>query len=325
MSLEVKAAAPAPGQESQNTSCCNGAICHWLGCGCNKTGDKGVTAIQNQRTCTDMLWLVLYVLSWAGVLALMGNAITNGGGKNSILGLLGGVDMGNGIACGTGVNEKLGCSAFPALSVEGLRPAMMCVECPATGVTNCSATVSDPRMITAYESTLFLGRFCLPATPSATVPKPAAFDDSAASAMASRAVGDLLTTANVIAVAAACACVIALIYLKLLQCCAGVLVYASLTLILLGGALAAASCFKYAAIQTTVRYVAGEGGGSTRVRHSLALRPWHSHIWFYIVPFNRVHPPRRPCKALATSLPSARVCTFAPSSLCATASPSRCK
>lgn len=239
-----------------------GMCCAWLGCAAGSSEEKGVTKINDDRSCTDIPMLLLYIGWCAAVLIIMGVAIGRGGNVMNII-------------YGTDYNGNQCTSSAPLI-------AFPCLGCPMSGTVNvaytaricvkdCNATNSDPRMAfgMTYTSKQYL-QFCLPVVGVAFVNATVQSSDefSSVSGAATRAIGDLYTAYGLILGSAFLALVLALLYSKLIQVAAGLLVWLSLICILFGGLFASYTCMQMASMAMTdgtdpMRVKAMQGVGIT--------------------------------------------------------------
>lgn len=106
-----------------------------LGCSCGSEEGKGITKINLDRSCTDLPWLLLFLILWGACLAIMGTAISRGGNVNKVLK---GVDY-NGYICGVDEPVKdMPYVAWPFLSQY--QDVVICM-------TNCNQTATDSRFV----------------------------------------------------------------------------------------------------------------------------------------------------------------------------------
>ena len=56
-----------------------------MGC-CKKEEDKGLSGPTGDRECRDIIWLLLFIVFWAGMLIIAGFAFANGEPKRLIYG-----------------------------------------------------------------------------------------------------------------------------------------------------------------------------------------------------------------------------------------------
>lgn len=207
-----------------------GCVGSMLGCSCGDYDKKGITKISTDRTCTDIPMVVLFLAFWGAVLAIMSVSIQAGGDPRKIVY---GLDY-NGKVCGVDLPNQ------PFIAWPYLQKAPEVRICLAS----CNETLTSTRFVRLnnYESEQYL-KFCLPKAAlsvaasaingTSAFPIPAEF--SGVASTASRAFGDLYTAYGVIAGSCGIAIVASFLYLVIVQRAAGVLVWVSLLLILVGG------------------------------------------------------------------------------------------
>jgi len=232
-----------------------------MGCDCCGEKEKAIGKItdNDKRSCTDIPFLLLFMGFWAAIIILMAVAIQGYGGRQpaNMNALLYGTDY-NGVACGQkgarydGVvvdNTEHKFVAFPYLGASVLNKdtganiaytARICVS-------DCNQTQTDPRMVFGnnYRSTQYVN-FCMPADALALANSTMSSNSefSTASAAASRAIGDLFNAWQLILGSVFLAMVLAVVYLKFVQCAAGFLVWTSILLVLAGGVFISYTCLQ---------------------------------------------------------------------------------
>jgi len=193
-----------------------------------------------ERSCTDVLWFLLYLAACAAVLAIMGVALSRGANINS---LIYGTDY-RGAACGQGVNADKPFMAYPCLGcidLTGLYPENTIAYKATICVKTCSETLTDSRIVLGmrYNSTALYG-VCVPQIPSSgnitsAQSNSAASSTTSASAAASLAIADLYKGWKLILGSVFLALMCAFLYLKVVQRWGHLLVYTALALVLAGG------------------------------------------------------------------------------------------
>ena len=216
-----------------------------MGCCRCKRGDPGpLTSIRpyKDRSCTDVLFLLLFIGCWAAMGYTCYLAIHNGNPDR--LSLTHGVDM-YGQTCGVtaGVQDK----PYAAWPFPTQYAYMICV-------TNCTATLNDTNIALHVPSTPQL-YYCIP-DPSALqnlssalnltslVPDSAYLQSATNSALS--AAGDIIATYPVILGSAGITLGLSFVWLIVLQFFAGAMVWALLLAVCAGGALSGYALLNYA-------------------------------------------------------------------------------
>ena len=198
-----------------------------------------------QRNCTDVLFLLLYIASWAGLIATIVVAAKKGGDPNRIYH---GVNY-NGSVCGKSadVSDK----PYVAWVAMPQTPSAIdaCDNCYQimTCLADCNATASDPLMIDHYDSQRLMF-YCIPTVDNVqNISFAYEAEFNTASNLASRAFTDLYTVWPAILIAAFAALVLSFVYALLSKWFAGVLVFTSIGALLAGGFLMSYALLKMAA------------------------------------------------------------------------------
>lgn len=194
-------------------------------------------ATYKQRSCTDILILLLYVASWFATIVLISSAAGAGADPNSIIR---GVDI-DGNICGktTGFEDrKLAGWIYPTPQYFDLK---VCVA-------DCAETETDNRFALKHETTKFLF-YCLPTfdnvvNGSVSIQIEVTGDFESASRAASRAVGDLFVAWPIIFASAFIALVWAFIYIAASRIFAKYLVWGMIIVIIAGGGILGGFLFK---------------------------------------------------------------------------------
>ena len=231
-----------------------GNVCdRWLGC-CCFGGEAKEASLQfvpaSRRNCTDVLFLLLYVASWVGLIAVLIIAAQRGGDPQKIYH---GVDY-NGNTCGR--SPSTAALPYAAWVAMPQTPAGVdaCPDCYAimTCVPSCAATTTDASIQDHYTSERLM-HYCIPTLDAVnnvtTFPYASEFDS--ATNLASRAFVDLYTVWPVILISAFVALTFAFLYTALSKHYAGTLVLATLTLLTTGGFLASYALLRMAATADT--------------------------------------------------------------------------
>ena len=231
-----------------------GNVCdRWLGCCCfgGETKEASLQFIpSSRRNCTDVLFLLLYLASWAGLIAVLIVAAKRGGDPEKIYH---GVNY-NGDICGrTAATASTPYAAWVAMP-QTPTDVDACSGCYAimTCISDCAATQSDPSMRDHYTSERLMN-YCIPrldATSAAaynvtTFPYDAEFNS--ATNLASRAFVDLYTVWPIILIAAFVALIFSFLYTALSKHFAGALVLTTIALLTTGGFLTAYALLRMAA------------------------------------------------------------------------------
>jgi hypothetical protein len=168
---------------------------NFFGCSCKSNGGKPVTSLAAKRGCTDVLFLILFGIAFAGMFAVFGYTADQGANPTKIIN---GVDW-QGKICGedTEVKDKP-FAAWPGLPTSIDTEFKVCVA-------QCS-DASDAGVL--YPTVSFIDRYCMP-NPSSTATIPG-FDDH--SQETQRAVADLNAAQPVIFAAAGVAIIGAFLY-----------------------------------------------------------------------------------------------------------------
>jgi len=177
-----------------------------------------------QRSCTDVLFLLLIIVSWVAMAVVFSTAADKGGDPNKILR---GVDF-NGQICGKDNMKHLPYAAWPEPTYYDIK---ICVA-------DCEETNTNPLMSRPHNSTLFL-YYCLPNFVEGSIKVEVSGDFESASNQASLAMADLFTTWPLILASAGFAVVLSFLYTQMIkyQQCASFLVWMSIALTCAGGAL----------------------------------------------------------------------------------------
>lgn len=205
----------------------------------------------SQRGCTDILFLLLYLISWGGLISCVITAAGRGGSPSKIYH---GVDY-YGNVCGGAARPDEPYNAWITMSLNGKEDCTGCFyirQC----VNNCGYTApsvintTNKYFVDQYLSESFL-YYCIPSPSNAggiqvNVSFSFSGDFQSASEMASRAIADLYTVWPVILISAGIALILSYIYNWLAERYAGVLVLFAIVLILAGGFLASYSLLKSA-------------------------------------------------------------------------------
>ena len=233
-----------------------GNVCdRWLGC-CCFGGTAKEASLQyvpsKHRNCTDVLFLLLYVASWVGLIVTISVASHRGGDPNKIFH---GVDF-NGSVCGKSADVRD--KPYSAWVAMPQTPAGIddCTDCYQilTCLSSCNQTLSDPSMIDHYSSQRLM-YYCIPTVDNLqNISFAYESQFNSASNLASRAFTDLYTVWPAILIAAFGALLLAFVYAYLSKLFAGVLVAVSIAALLAGGFLMSYALLKYAndADNTTV-------------------------------------------------------------------------
>ncbi|CEO98960.1 Choline transporter-like protein [Plasmodiophora brassicae] len=202
-----------------------------LGCSCEEKGDTPLFEIKKKRGCTDVPFLLLFIAFWAVVVIMLQSASSMGADPKR---LIRGVDW-NGNICGVSPGyTDTPLAAWPMIPVSpDLEKVKVCVA-------DCSQTQTDAvfrgpvyQKLHGYSSQKFL-YYCMPElTGNLSALTLAGFGTEAQSATA--AIGDLLTTANVIGISAGVAVLLSFFYLWFCKRMAGVLIWSSILVVLVGG------------------------------------------------------------------------------------------
>ena len=226
-----------------------GNVCdRWLGCCCFGGTAKEASlqyVLSKHRNCTDVLFLVLYVASWVGLIATLIVAARRGGDPNRIYH---GVNF-NGSVCGKSadVSDK----PYVAWVAMPQTPSAVddCDNCYQimTCLADCSATTSDPLMIDHYDSERLM-YYCIPTVHNAqNISFAYETEFNTATNLASRAFTDLYTVWPAILIAAFGALLLSFVYALLAKHFAGLLVLTSIAALLAGGFLMSYALLKMAA------------------------------------------------------------------------------
>eukprot|EP00455_Lapot_gusevi_P004976 TRINITY_DN1209_c0_g1_i7.p1 TRINITY_DN1209_c0_g1~~TRINITY_DN1209_c0_g1_i7.p1 ORF type:complete len:365 (-),score=66.40 TRINITY_DN1209_c0_g1_i7:81-1175(-) len=201
-----------------------------LGCACTDVDTKTITKIEKERSCTDVIFIIAFMMLWGAVFAILGTATSRGGDARK---LVYGQDY-YGYVCGR--DDAVKDKPYVAFADLYSAPdALLCIE-------NCALTNTSDRMGFKYTSTTYL-RYCLPKFASDAAKT--SDDFNSVSQRSSRAIGDLYTSYGVIAGSCGIAFGLAFLYLIIVQKIAGILVWTMILLVLLGGAFVSASLLKY--------------------------------------------------------------------------------
>jgi len=195
-----------------------------LCCCCKDEKKKSLPSIVRDRGCTDILFLALFLVSWAGLVIIMQMAIQAGANPEKVLR---GTDM-YGNVCGVSnatIDQKF--AAWPLPSEYSM---VICVS-------DCNYTnqCDSDRMAWKYPSIPYMDAYCLPELNSTMelavdISGEGATWDSAKEVFA-RAVADLQTTQLYMLISPVAAIVVAFIFMIFLKCFAGILTLICLMLI----------------------------------------------------------------------------------------------
>jgi len=213
-----------------------GGVVSWF-CGCcsGQEHDPKSTTLVEDRSCTDKLILLLFLVGWAGSIAVISSAATQGGDPYKIIN---GVDF-NGDICGYSdiVKDQPLAALVTPLSLD---PEVLSVwSC----VSDCSETenVANPFFASIYASTAFFG-YCIPtfnlsASGSADIQAKSQFDShfDSVSAEISRGISDLANAWAIILLSVFWALVFSYVYIWLTRRLAGVVIWLCILLVAVGG------------------------------------------------------------------------------------------
>ncbi len=225
-----------------------GTLSSWLGCCGDCDGEGSLKfAPSSKRSCTDILWLFLYIVSWAGMIAVIVEARKLGGDADRITH---GVDY-NGNTCGGSTPYSVWMAIPNPFSLTdplevskcpGCYKRKACIsDCMPETIRMSRDVAKDDYLKYDGDSVLYL---CLPSPD-----KFKAFDDdfNSASEMASRAFADLWVTWPIILISAGVALAWAFAYEWLAKRWAGVLVWTAFLIMITGGFLMSYTLLKKAA------------------------------------------------------------------------------
>ena len=197
----------------------------------------------SERSCTDVIFLLSFIASWAVMGYVLHQAVTLGDPNRLVF--THGTDM-NGDVCG--VSQAVKDKPYAAWPFPTQYDFMLCVS-------NCSATLNDSDIALHLPSTAVLF-YCMP-DPSAVLNVSAlnlttAFDTNSpylqsATTQAMSAIGDILNVWPVILASAGITVVFSFLWLIVLQLAAGALIYTLLLLLLIAGALSGYALLQFAA------------------------------------------------------------------------------
>eukprot|EP01006_Ploeotia_vitrea_P035993 TRINITY_DN65957_c10_g1_i2.p1 TRINITY_DN65957_c10_g1~~TRINITY_DN65957_c10_g1_i2.p1 ORF type:complete len:646 (-),score=373.40 TRINITY_DN65957_c10_g1_i2:245-2182(-) len=203
-------------------------MCQWLGCSCEPKEDRQVAGIvkYEDRSCTDLLFLIAYFAFWIVIVSIFSSAVEQGGDPDKIIRA---VDY-KGRICGksTGVvNQPLGAWPHP---LDFYKFKVCVADCSATF--DWSTNTAHPYYFdNTYNSTKLLF-YCVP-TPiqfNTTVKVSLSGDFESTSEDTSRAIGDLFTAWVIILASAFFALIFSFIYVHVMERFAGCLVFVAILL-----------------------------------------------------------------------------------------------
>ena len=196
----------------------------------------------SERRCTDVLFLLSFLASWAVMGYVLQQAITRGD-PNRLL-FTRGTDM-NGDVCG--VSPAVAHLPYAAWPYPPSYSSLVCVA-------SCNHTLNDSNIALHLPSTPVL-HYCVP-DPQALLNASAALNVSgvepsspllqSATTQALSAIGDVLDTWPVILGSAGITVALSFLYLLVLQLAAGALVYSLLALLLVAGGLSGYALLQFA-------------------------------------------------------------------------------
>ncbi len=194
---------------------------------CCREEKIGVPGITKNRSCTDIIMLILFACGWAFLIVLLLRAQESGASFDRATR---GIDM-YGVPCGIASNGNKPYAAWPHPAAYKFK---ICVD-------SCDRTMlaSTLEMSVNYK-TLKLARFCLPDPTDPTVKaitQFSAFDSqlNEASNAVSRNVADLWTLRYVLLVSMGCAVLVGLIMMLIIHVCVRVMVWGTIFSFLGGG------------------------------------------------------------------------------------------
>jgi len=195
-----------------------------------------------QRTCTDAWAILLYLLSWGGLIAILVVASKKGADPQRVIR---GVDF-QGRICGVsdGVKDQP-LAAWIAMPLN-LVPGVDCTDCYQimTCVSACNETLSHPLMVDHYASEQFL-YYCVAGSDGWAYN--AQFQS--ASALATRTFADLYTCWRAILISACAALLVSFMYTWFSKGCAGWLVVLACLCTVAGGVIVTWALFSEAAFK----------------------------------------------------------------------------
>jgi len=220
----------------------------------------------SQRSCTDILMLLLYLVAWGGLIAILVSSAKSGGNPYKIIN---GVDYQNRV-CGRDDGVKdLPYAAWPYAPVG---QAQSCSECVSLMVclASCNDTMTSNSMTLHYPSDTYVN-FCIPnqnlIQGGVSVSFSFSGDFESAKEVASRAIASMLTAWPLILASGFAALIISFLYMYLARKINGVLVFIAIILVTVGGVLASIALLKAASEASnsslTTRATAMKGVGIT--------------------------------------------------------------
>jgi choline transporter-like protein 2/4/5 len=213
-----------------------------MGCCGGKSKQKAIGSIAKKRWPTDILFLILFIVSFGVLAAIMQMALTAGADPMKILR---GTDI-NGNVCG--VSEAVKNKPFAVWPYPLQYNIMICAE-----TCNYTNLCSSSSMSWRYESQPFMGAYCIPKPENETIALALAAGGEAsslsvfdsASEIFSRIVGDMYSAYMYVLISPFVAIIVTFIFMLFLRRFAGVLTFLFLLLIEIAWLALAASLYMY--------------------------------------------------------------------------------
>jgi hypothetical protein len=221
-------------------------------CGKTKSFEAGMHRIKQDRGCTDILFLLLWLVGWAGTFVILFMARQEGADPWRVIR---GQDLDGGV-CGMGNKTDYPYLAFPNPIDPSGSYLPVCVEsCEATNQYG-NNTYNKPRltkMVYRYESSR-VGYYCLPTAGALSLIPTVNLEwqQSDITTMIGQAVTDVTVSARAICVAIALSIIVTFMFVALLGKCAGCIVLMAIILILGGCTLFSAYLIYWGKLQANI-------------------------------------------------------------------------
>lgn len=216
--------------------CCCGCFekcdpcCRRIGCGCKDHDSEGrLATIEKNRSCTDIPCLALFVAFIIFLVSYVwGTAFTEGDADRLIRGV-----NHAGKICGKSAGvESLPYAFWPDITQYRFKVCTSSCNATLDGSGNhisIDGSQEVPLGI-GYPSALYMDKYCLPAWTNISI---SGFDS--VSQEFQRSMGDVETSIPIIGLSIGLAIILSFLYIWLMKCCVGVLVWGTVAIILIGG------------------------------------------------------------------------------------------
>ena len=201
--------------------------CRRLGCSCKDHDGEPIASIENKRSCTDIPCIGLFGIFIIFLVSYVWITAYSEGDPDR---LIRGVNY-RGLICGKSSDVvNLPYAFWP--DTTSIRFKVCTNSCNATLNANGNHIAANGFSGVPYESSLYLDKYCLPSSSSISI---SGFDDY--SNRFQRYMGDVETAIPIIGASIAIAFIISFLYIWLMKCCVGILVWGTIIIILIGGCL----------------------------------------------------------------------------------------